>query len=757
MAQFQQQQKSFMENQATIDWGSDIDEDEENEEPVEDRKHSWKYPTGTCILCQEDADDRKLYGTFALLNNSRVLRQTDFQDADLVREASQTPCSLDRSAEDIRPFGIAHENRKMVEKLNSAGESFLAERQTIGKGFPSNLSRSGPVASGCGHMMHYRCFDLYYEATNRRHTHQIARHHPEDTRKNEFVCPLCKALGNAFLPIVWKGLEQSYPGKLQTNIPFDYFMETQMGASSLLGHSKAKEIDDFNAPDLTTPSFPGSLMETIVRPQPSVPAEGLWAGLREDSDSRSSTVSTPATSTPQSSAFSSTNTPEPALASAVAPPQGMVSEIVLAYRRLCLTMRVNGLDTRYPVPKAELGDGIVGSDTLVQMVSYSIAATEIQQRGLDAQPGSTLLDKIPEQLLTQLRILAETASSYALTATLPHVGDSRVVKELQEDSARQHCQLFMSRYMGRETAYAAQPLEAYPPLLSSDPFVFLVECAYGLMPTQKVDVSHLLRVCYLAEIVKVVYHMGRNMPTEKWLGTFLNRQTQDPAMHNFADFALAIAQYDAEARASKQDIDDKEKAHLGFQQPGVDTLESWYMFVKKYALVFLRKSVIFMYVKCGVDFQSHISSEPEAEELERLTEALKLPTFDEMCASLTHLAATCGWPGSTGEMIDGWVKHQVLRPTKVPADSQDVLPPSAMVSHPGIFELVGLPKNYDTLIEEATRRRCPTTGKDLTDPTICLFCGELFCSQGTCCSKLDRAHGRREPTRIGGCQQHMRK
>jgi E3 ubiquitin-protein ligase UBR1 len=756
MAQFQQQQKSFMENQATIDWGSDLDEDDEDEEPVEDRKHSWKYPAGTCILCQEDADDRRLYGTFALLNDSRILRQTDFQDPDLVREASQTPCSLDRSAEDIRPFGIAHENRKMVEKLNSAGEVFLAERQTIGKGYPSSLSRSGPVASGCGHMMHYRCFDMYYEATNRRHTHQIARHHPEDTKKNEFVCPLCKALGNAFLPIVWKGLEQSYPGQLQTQLPFDHFMETQMGSNSWLGDSKAKETDELGTPDLTTPSLPGSLIETIIRPQPSVPAEGLWAGLREDSDSRSSAVSTPAMSTPQSSAFSSTNTPEPALPPASGPPQAIVSEILFAYRRLRDTMRVNGLETRYPLPKADIGEGLFASDTLVQMVSYSIAATEIQQRGAEVQPGMTLLDKIPEQLLTQLRILAETASSYVLTGTLPHAGDARVLTELRKDSARQHCQLFMSQYIGREATYADQPLEAYPPLLSSDPFVFLVECAYGLLPTQKVEISHLLRVCYLAEIVKVVYHMGRNMPSELWLGTLMNRQTQDPAMHNFADFALAIAQYDAEIRAAQGTDEAETKPHLGFQQPGVDTLESWYMLVKKYALVFLRKSVIFMYVKYGVDFQSHISPEPEAEELERLTEALKVPSFDEMCTSLTHLAATCGWPETTREMVDGWVKHQGLN-SKVKSDDVGALPASAMVSHPGIFELVGLPKNYDTLIEEATRRKCPTTGKDLTDPTICLFCGDLFCSQGTCCSKLDRSNGRKEATRIGGCQQHMRK
>ena len=44
------------------------------------------------------------------------------------------------------------------------------------------------------------------------------------------------------------------------------------------------------------------------------------------------------------------------------------------------------------------------------------------------------------------------------------------------------------------------------------------------------------------------------------------------------------------------------------------------------------------------------------------------------------------------------------------------------IPHPAIFELVGLPRNYDTLTEEAIKRKCPTTGKEITDPAVCLLC-----------------------------------
>ncbi|EHK45269.1 hypothetical protein TRIATDRAFT_292805 [Trichoderma atroviride IMI 206040] len=742
MAQFQQQQKSFLENQGTIDWGSDLDEEEEETEQAEDRKHNWKYPTGTCILCQEEADDRRLYGAFAQINESLLFRQTDFQDPDLVREASQTPCNLDRSAEDIRPFGIAQENRKMVEKLNAQGDTFLAERQTIGRGFKASLSRPGPVASSCGHMMHYSCFEQYVEAANRRHTHQIARHHPENINRHEFVCPLCKALGNVFVPIVWKGLEESYPGNLQAEESFEDFLDKQM-SSYPFGGSKAREVDDSRLPAIHTPSLPGSLLQTITQVKP--PQNTHWVG-KEDLEVRSSTTAGAAGSSSRSAAAAETSEAG-ANQQTVTTNELLLMELLTAYHRIKETLVVNKLDTRYPVDKIQAGEDLHSSDTLVQVVGCTISSVEIEQRGVEAQPGMTLIEKIPEQVISHLRILAETTSAYIAMGGRHSLPGGRIESEFIADAEQQHGQLFMAQYFGAEAGDARRRLYSYPPLLSMDPFLFLVECSYGLVVAQNVDIMHVVRLCYLAEIVKVVFHMGRNMPVGLWFGTLANRQTPDPVMNNFADFALALTKSSVEYQArSGNDIPDMGE-NRGFQQPGVDTLEGWYPFVKKYALAFLRKATIFLHVKYGVDFNNHVSSNPDADELDRLTEALQLPTFDEMCAAMTMDSLTCGWPNTTPALVTGWVKHQVLWTKGFPD-----LVPSAMVSHPGIFELIGLPRTFDTLIEEAARRRCPTTGKDLTDPVICLFCGDLFCSQGTCCQKLDT-----DGTKLGGAQQHMKK
>jgi E3 ubiquitin-protein ligase UBR1 len=423
-----------------------------------------------------------------------------------------------------------------------------------------------------------------------------------------------------------------------------------------------------------------------------------------------------------------------------------------AYKRLRDTIQLNDLPTRHLDESVEDSEALSSSDTLVQVVGYSISAVEIQQRGVESQSGMTFLEKVPEQSLTHLRILSETTSSYISIGSHQTGPDDRISTEVRKESERQHCQLFMSRYFGTGTPYARRPLDIYPPLLSVDPFVFLVECAYGLVPTQQADIAHVLRLCYLAEIVKVVFHMGRNIPIEKWAGNLKNRQTQDPAMNNFADFALEITKYSIEFQAEAISSQTGDEQNLGFQQPGVDSLEGWYTFSKKYALTFLRKCLLFLNVKYGVAFDSHPSPNPDADELDRLTECLCVPNFDEMCASLTSNSTTCGWPDSTAALVSGWIKHQVLWPRNFPGMSA-----SAMVSHPGIFELIGLPATYDTLIEEASRRKCPTTGKDLTDPVICLFCGDLFCSQGTCCQKTSSTADWNESPRIGGAQQHMQK
>ncbi|KAI1390178.1 uncharacterized protein F4822DRAFT_428520 [Hypoxylon trugodes] len=749
MAQFQQQQKNFLEMQGDVDWGEEEWDEMDETRPVEEQKNFWKYPRGTCILCQEDADDGRIYGTFALFTESKILRQTDLQDPDFVREAASTPANLDRSAEEIRPFGLAHENRERVEKVNVDKQTFVSERQGLGKGFPAKLCRTGPVSVGCGHIMHFSCFDMYMDATVRRHGHQIARHHPESLERLEFVCPLCKALGNAFLPITWDGKEEAYPGILQTKTDLSSFILEYLHLNGVVSQDQIQKVF-YNHVETR---MPANLLDksNVISASSSSRAIPFWDprnfGSAPSVGSSGDTFSLSAT---PGSSIRSHSPPES---------QPGEEELMSIYRRLRDTLRKNKLIGRlYDLDDRD--DDLYASDTLTSSVGYSISAAEIQQRGVEAQYGSTLIEKMPEQLLVQLRILSETVSSYIAVGGLRHGRDNRIKNEFSEACQRQYCQLLVPTYLDRDVADNTRSTEDYPPLFEQDIFIFLCETMFGLSVAYGMDPMHLVRICYLAEIVKVVYNISRNLTLSKLLEYMSKRDVDNPAMNNFASFFhnITVAGMDITQGIGDEAMPSSELSNLGFDQPSLDNLESLHSFVRKYALVFLRKVTILLHVHLGVDFNSHISPVPEADELTRLTTALRLPSFDEMCTALTPLHSQYGWPPRMEVLVKGWLHHQIggYDGSRPAAELGPNPPLCAQLSHPGIFELVGLPKNYDTLIEECAKRRCPKTGKDLADPIVCLMCGDIFCGQTMCCLMEYREPGPDKPTmRIGGAQQHM--
>lgn len=80
--------------------------------------------------------------------------------------------------------------------------------------FPSSQTRFGLNSSICTHMMHVECFQVYNTSIRQRHRTQTARNHPENIPRKEFVCPLCRSLGNVILPL-------SQPSKFPLNsVPF---------------------------------------------------------------------------------------------------------------------------------------------------------------------------------------------------------------------------------------------------------------------------------------------------------------------------------------------------------------------------------------------------------------------------------------------------------------------------------------------------------------------------------------------------------
>ncbi|GAA6011286.1 hypothetical protein JCM11491_006784 [Sporobolomyces phaffii] len=167
-----------------VDMGDD-DDDATSPKP--------KIDFGSCIVCQDELEGSKAFGILGLVQGSNLIRLTPSGPDNVAfqHEILATPASLDRDASSVRPFGIASEKTR-VHSFDDSGDG-------IARGFPQN-QKSGFHASSCGHLMHLACFETYCASLATRHRQQPTRCHPETIERREFVCPLCKSLGNVLLP-----------------------------------------------------------------------------------------------------------------------------------------------------------------------------------------------------------------------------------------------------------------------------------------------------------------------------------------------------------------------------------------------------------------------------------------------------------------------------------------------------------------------------------------------------------------------------
>lgn len=735
MAQFQEQQKNFINAQTDIDWGVDDLSDEEEESSPNETK-AWKYPSGNCILCQEETNDGRLYGTFALMLNSRILRKTVQQDRDFFAEALTTPVNLDQSAEDVRPFGVASQNVEKVRKLDPSGGEVIAERRGIGKGFPPQYTVEGPVTIGCGHIMHYSCFGEYYTGIRRRHSHQIARNHPERLDHKEFVCPLCKALGNAFLPVTWKPKEPPRANLLEPEESFEHHLAVSLPWS--VSRFNSHHLID-GSESLKYSSFIGTCSEYI--------SQRFTPALAAKVDEWSQPTSTEQVFPPMRSSKDNDASDSSSDASA--------KELFDVYKRLRDTMRANKIHSQFDDAISPMSSDLTRMDALIRTLGLSISAVEIGQRGIAASFGKTLLDGVSHQTISLLRVLSETVSSYIAVGALQKYGLSVTMNQLQELQTRQLCQLLFGHpgLAGMRTD-ASQIL----PLLMQDSFCFLAESSLSLVSHLKLEPMYIARLCYIAEIVKCVLSIVieprvflqelamedvlqiENPKMPLWVTGDQPCELLDQSDRDYADhFAMlrlltfACSHYDRTLQLSN---DTAKYLLLATEKSPRAVLRTLRVMIEKYALVFLRKTTILFHSSYGVDFPDIPTEYADLPEFNRLTVLLHMPALNDLIDGVTAKY----WDSTLPQLVSGWIEHYNVKPI---SDVRDYI----WLPHPAIPELIGLPQYYDVLLDECTKRRCPTTGKAVNDPAICLFCGEIFCSQATCCQRGE----------YGGCNQHLSK
>ena len=570
MAQFQQQQQSFLNNQGTIDWGEDEFSDNEAEMASTSEKHTWKYPSGVCIHCREDVGaDCRLYGTFAMVVESGVLRETPlllprpvkheekqepprltdeddrkinrlaiemaeelphaeldrilgtiavtddrtpqletapgiatrdleplvshfreeatkkyqnaklaaqqqslramgFEPQDYVRELFETPSSLDVSSDEKRPFGVSGWNHERVTRLKASGEEIEIDRQCLGKGWPRTELADSRIMTSCGHIMHFACFTNYYASVQRRQSHQISRNHPERISQLEFVCPLCKAAGNTFLPIAWKCVELSYPGNLQPDLSLH---DAVVDATS------------------SSKSF-----ATMQRERKTTNMDNMQQIRHDFTESRNSLSVTTNTREGLRSAGMKAREHE-------TPGDLSMTELRKVFDRLRNTLSIS-------VNERDLADRSSSEqfNTLISCFANTISATEVAHRGLSSEYGLTLLSKVSSQTLNHLRVLASDIRLYPALSSPGLSAKPGTFEALQEDHlARMLFPPFEAQDRGWRTLVMGTT-----PLLTQDAFTYLAETSMTFSYVSKFEPHHLLELCYTAEMMRVIlaFHMA---------------------------------------------------------------------------------------------------------------------------------------------------------------------------------------------------------------------------------------------------------
>ncbi|THH12848.1 hypothetical protein EW146_g7310 [Bondarzewia mesenterica] len=178
-------------------------EDEDGEEGEMGDNADSPASFGTCIVCQEELNASRSFGALGLLQPSRLVRRHSDTNGHSMNEVMATPYSLDRNQS--MPGSWTFPPRK---------EDVMVGKSTLPNFEVSQNTRFGLHASVCSHLMHLDCFNVYTVSIRQRHRAQATRNHPENIQRKEYICPLCKSLGNVVVPV-----SRPSPIKLST-LPF---------------------------------------------------------------------------------------------------------------------------------------------------------------------------------------------------------------------------------------------------------------------------------------------------------------------------------------------------------------------------------------------------------------------------------------------------------------------------------------------------------------------------------------------------------
>lgn len=239
MEELRRQQALFsMQTLENMDDGDDDDLGDDSEMAMaEDGSQdgvAWEYPTSQCVLCQLPDNEDSIFGIMTYITDSRTARTQPLEDEYWLGQAySADTSSLDTKQNTPSP---AIQTRRWKEIQGQYVEKI------IGPAFPNEHSDISQIVTGCGHGVHFKCYQEHIQQQRQRPG--LTRATPENVSKVEYLCALCRGLNNAFMPVMWK------PNRLSAH------QYLQLSHSVHDAFSKVLRMEEGQLP-------PGSLIDVI--------------------------------------------------------------------------------------------------------------------------------------------------------------------------------------------------------------------------------------------------------------------------------------------------------------------------------------------------------------------------------------------------------------------------------------------------------------------------------------------------------------
>uniref|UniRef100_A0A8H8CS44 E3 ubiquitin-protein ligase n=1 Tax=Psilocybe cubensis TaxID=181762 RepID=A0A8H8CS44_PSICU len=407
---------------------------------------------GTCIVCQEDltnlsAASGKPFGSLGLIQPSRMIRRHPDTQGSYLNEVLTAPLSLDRTASTSPNSPGITPSAPTVTSFPPPQADLLDARSTSHnfEGFPLNYTRFGLHSSVCSHLMHLDCFQVYSVSIRQRHRTQATRNHPECIPRKEFICPLCKSLGNVILPVTQPDT------RTQLNpVPFPDWIRA---AGIHILKSKPDPLLD----SLQSRNGTGEFVFW------SAQDSGYATVIRRNAER---------------------DRPDPA-------DGGKMLDTVMVISK-SISQQTRHLRDRMEPENSERGAGIYLPE---ELVGYTIAAMEISQRGvgvdtsnLGAEKGTMMVDAISE---SQTRMIKGLLACLTKLVALQFRN--------RPDEGRDAVRQAIIKRLLPEWSRSSLTSFSYP-LLLRDPFTILVETA-AVAPEM---LRHVLVLAYYACLARTV-------------------------------------------------------------------------------------------------------------------------------------------------------------------------------------------------------------------------------------------------------------